>query len=66
MSLNGIRDTSGKQQCNLMSSLNNGYRSECVQKYGERRLIAVDAYTNETIVRNFPFPSCCQCFIIQD
>lgn len=59
-------DPNSQQQCNMMNSLNNGYRSECVQKYGERRLIAVDPDTNETIVRSFPFPSCCQCFITQD
>lgn len=63
-SLDGESPYSKNVQCTMMQSLPNGYKSECVQKYGERRLMALNEYKNKSIiVERFPFPSCCKCII---
>lgn len=49
--------------CSNLCILPNGYRSQCEQKYVQKRLVTLDAVGDNIYTDTFWFPSCCVCTI---
>ncbi|EEC17542.1 hypothetical protein IscW_ISCW022568 [Ixodes scapularis] len=47
----------------LSSSLPPGYTSACRQKFAYRKLLALHPTDKKAYADNFPFPSCCVCYV---
>ncbi|CAN7993350.1 unnamed protein product [Ixodes hexagonus] len=51
-------------QCEFVSSgLPPGYTSACRQKFAYRKLLALHPTDKKAYADNFPFPSCCVCYV---
>lgn len=51
-------------QCEFVANaLPSGYTSGCRQKFANRKLLALHPTEKKAYAENFPFPSCCVCYV---